>query len=68
MKEQFTYNGHDYKRGDKIRIVSTLLVEYTEKMKMLERFIQSLVGQNPMNVMKDNESKLKKQKVLREDL
>lgn len=24
MKEQFTYNGHDYKRGDKIRIVSTL--------------------------------------------
>nr|DAU29451.1 MAG TPA: hypothetical protein [Caudoviricetes sp.] len=23
MKEQFTYNGHDYKRGDKIRIVST---------------------------------------------
>lgn len=24
MKEQFTYNGHEYKRGDKIRIVSTL--------------------------------------------
>lgn len=25
MKEQFTYNGHEYKRGDKIRIVSTFL-------------------------------------------
>lgn len=24
MKEQFTYNGHEYKRGDKVRIVSTL--------------------------------------------
>lgn len=23
MKEQFTYNGHEYKRGDKVRIVST---------------------------------------------
>ena len=25
MKEQFTYNGHEYKKGDKIRIVSTFL-------------------------------------------
>lgn len=24
MKEQFTYNGHEYKRGDKIRIVSNM--------------------------------------------
>lgn len=24
MKEQFTYNGYEYKKGDKIRIVSTL--------------------------------------------
>lgn len=23
MKEQFTYNGHEYKKGDRIRIVST---------------------------------------------
>lgn len=23
MKEQFTYNGHEYKKGDKIKIVST---------------------------------------------
>lgn len=23
MKEQFTYNGHEYKRGDKVKIVST---------------------------------------------
>ena len=23
MKEQFTYNGHEYKKGDKIRVVST---------------------------------------------
>lgn len=23
MKEQFTYNGHDYKKGDKVKIVST---------------------------------------------
>lgn len=25
MKEQFIYNGHEYKRGDKVRIVSTFL-------------------------------------------
>ena len=24
MKEQFTYNGHEYKKGDKIKVVSTL--------------------------------------------
>lgn len=25
MKEQFTYNGHEYKKGDKVKIVSTFL-------------------------------------------
>lgn len=44
MKEQFTYNGHDYKRGDKVKIVSTFCSRVYKENEDVGR-VYSIIGE-----------------------